>query len=157
MESWVQTATNVIATGNLTQLFPPWCTVGSGLTTQGTLRRQAQEGILYSAELYSVTATGGVIELWDIAGTDSGTSNVDTATVITNAYLVAAIARNEAKLIWNQSFTGTDATPRKFSQRTILRRGLAVRYINTVDGVGTDTISLSIVSEGVYRKVEISG
>lgn len=160
MESYVVQIGNVIDTsGVLTQIYPNWMTAGSS-PSAGVLVRQPTDGVLYEMAIYPDDAQGGILEVYDIAGTLSGTNDTNTATSMTAAYLTAQLARTQprAKLIWQQEFKADPGlTTKKFTQRTKLNFGLAVRWITAGVTAGTKTASLNITSEGLYRKVTVQG
>lgn len=147
------------ATGNLIQLYPTFCTAGSGATTMGTQVRQSTEGVLYFCDIMPSSIDGGDFELWDIGGLPEGASNnTNTGTTLTNAFLIEQQAKFKARLIWKQAFKGDSGTTNKsFKQRVPVMWGLAGRYINTAVAVGVGSITVSIVASGCARKYEISG
>lgn len=158
MLAWSPLTLNaVVATGNLTQLYPASCTAGSGASTQGTLRRSPIEGNLYRAEIYPATGDGGVLELWDISGFITGaTDNVDTGSTISQATITALVAQNRARLIWKQGFTGDPGTAAKvFARHLPIYYGLAARFI--VNSPVAQQITLSIVASGCFRYNEFLG
>lgn len=148
---------DVAADGILTQLFPDTVTAGSGATTSGTEVRYACEGVLLRAEVYTNDGTGGEIELWDVAGdAEGGDNDVNVDVEITNAYLLAQKALGRARLIWKQGFSGTVGSRYPvFNQRVPFMHGLAARFI--VAAPGDKEITLSLVCDGGYRKVQICG
>jgi len=160
MESYVVQIDNVIDnTGVLTQIYPDWMTAGSA-PAAGVEIRQPVDGILYEMAIYPDDAQGGILEVYDIAGEKSGSNDVNTATDITAAYLAAQLARDEprAKLIWKQEFKADPGlTTKKFTQRTKIHFGLAVRWITAGVTTDTKTASLNITSEGLYRKISVQG
>jgi len=155
-QAWAPiTLSNVAATGDLVQLYPATVTAGTGATTRGTERRKPLSGVLYRAEVYTVSGVGGVIELWDVAGLDRGASNnVDTGTALTNAFLTTEIAAGRAKLLWRQNFAGTSGSRYPvFNQRVPFMKGLAARFVSGDSG----NVELSLVCDGGYTKQCIAG
>lgn len=150
---------NVTAAGNVTQLFPSFVTPGTGATTMGTERRSCTEGVLYRIDISPSDAVGGYFELWDVCGVPYGvTNNIDTGTVLTNAFLILEQAANRGRMIWRVDFKGDSGmTTKTFSTRVPFNRGLAGRYVNIVDAVGSKNVTVNIVAEGGYRKSPISG
>jgi hypothetical protein len=153
------TLDNVTATGDLKQLFPSFVTAGSGSTAMGTLRRKSTEGVLYRIDIDPSDAVGGYFELWDLAGRPYGASNnIDTGTVLTDAYLLAEQTAGRARLIWRVDFKGDPGLANKtFATRVPFTFGLVGRYVNPFDAVGTKEIYVNIVAEGGYSKYSISG
>jgi hypothetical protein len=161
MEVWSVQIDNVdSATGALTQLYPDWVTAGQNPGTAGNLIRRPTDGILHELSIYPDSAQGGVLEIWDLAGDMSGASDVSTSDQITNAYLVAALARSRprAKLIWKQEFKAdAGLTTKKLTQRVLIKFGLAVRWYTAGVTSSTKTAVLNVVSEGLYTKVMVQG
>jgi len=155
MNPWVVNVTNVISsTGDLTQLYPSFTSAGSDALTLGALVRQPTDGVLLECAIYPVDAFGGILELWDLAGPLTGSTNVNSGTAITNAQLTAAIARGRAKRIWSQSFKADSGlTTKKFTQRVPVMFGLAVRVVDNAGGggAGTQIYTLNLVCGGCYR------
>lgn len=143
----------VAAAGNLTQLYPSTCTAGSGATTQGTEVRRPCDGTLISCQVETDGVNGGKLELWDVDGSDGG-ADVNTAAAITNAQLTAAIAKGRARLVYEQTFLGTSGARLNLAGGMPIARGLAARFSNA--GVA-GTITLSIVSRGLFMKTQICG
>ncbi len=156
-DPWVCALTAVAATGDLTQLYPVTCTAGvaKAASTNGQLLRRPREGSLASIQVQPNGTDGGTIEIYDIDGAPWG-ADVSSATAITNAQLVVALAAGKAKLIWSQDFTGTvgsgpvnaSGMPRQFM------KGLAARFSNTTP---TGTCNLDLVVAGGFEKVESRG
>lgn len=155
MNTWATALASVAANGNLTQLFPASCTVGTGATTAGTEVRQPCEGQLMRAEVYPSANLGGIIELWDIKGLDEGASNnTNTGATLSNAYLVAQQALGKAKLIWSQNFKGDAGLPKViFDQNVPFMNGLAARFVSAETG----TCTLTVTAGGGFRKITICG
>lgn len=147
------TISNVATGGDLTQLYPDNVVAGSGSTASQTSRRYPSGGVLYRVEINPKDAVGGIFELWDLAGESQGASNnVDTGTAMTAAYLASKIARGKAKLLWTIDFKGDSGLNNKvFGVRVVYSQGLAGRYINDLDAVGSKLLALNIVSEGGFR------
>lgn len=160
MDSFTISIANVEpATGDLVQVYPPWVSAGAAIAA-GALVRVPCDGVIHEITVFPDDAQGGILEVWDIAGELSGSNDVNTATAITNAYLVAEQARTptRAKRIWYQEFKADPGlTTKKLSQRVKITRGLAVRWITAGVTTATKTCILNITSEGLYRKTEIQG
>jgi len=158
MESYVVSVDNVSsATGNLQQIYPPWCTAGSSFA-DGAEIRQPTDGVLYEITVYPDDAQGGLLEIWDVRGEYSGTNDVNTSDEITNAYVVAKQARAvpQARLIWKQEFKADPGlTTKKFTQRVKIQHGLAARFFTDSITTDTKTVTLNITSEGLYRKTTV--
>lgn len=146
MERWSGLPlTAVVATGDLTQLYPTWFPAGvlKATATPGQQIRKPTSGVLKGINVQTDGINGGIIEIWDVSGEDIG-ANVSTATAITNAQLVALQAEGRAKLIFSKDFTANvgpfDTT------RVNFMHGLAARYVNAA---GTCKLNLG-VEGGAY-------
>lgn len=106
-----------------------------------------------SCQVETDGVNGGKLELWDVDGSDGG-ADVNTAAAITNAQLTAAIAKGRARLVYEQSFLGTSGARLNLAGGMPIARGLAARFSNA--GVA-GTITLSIVSRGLFMKTQICG
>lgn len=162
MEVWSTQIDNVDSTtGDLTQLYPDWVTVGQNPGTAGNIVRKPTDGILHELSIYPDDAQGGILEIWDVAGSiESGSNDVSTDDQITNAYLLAQQGRAQprAKLIWKQEFKADPGlTTKKFTQRVVIKFGLAVRWYTAGVTASTKTCTLNVVSEGLYNKVMVQG
>lgn len=146
-------------TGVLTQLFPTFVTAGAGTYLMGEQVRKANEGVLYRVDVDPSDAVGGVFELWDIAGQFRGaTNNTNTGTALTAAYLAAEQAAGRARMIWRTDFKGdAGLTTKTFATRVLFNQGLAGRFIDSIDAVGTKNVTVNVVAEGGYIKVAVSG
>jgi hypothetical protein len=123
----------VAATGDATQLFPN--TIATTVSTAtyppvgGGLVRRPTDGTLLKLHITPDGTNGGLVEVWDVAGLDRGaTNNVNDATALTNAYLVA----NGRKLA-EMRITGTSTDDYDVSlnlQNFNFIKGLAVRFVN---------------------------
>lgn len=153
MSPWSIDLTAVAATGNVTQLFPSWCSVGSVATTPGSLRRKTMEGNYKSLTITPDGVNGGKLEIWDIDGEQAG-ANINTAAVISNAQLVAAIAAGNAKLIKTVLFAGAASVQIPVSTGGPFLKGLAARFSNAT---ATGTVTFNAFVNGGCRKVEICG
>lgn len=159
------TVANVADTsGDLTQLFPAYATAGSGSSAAGTLVRKCQEGVLYRVDVDPSDAVGGFVELWDLGGRPydfsqgGGTNNINTGTTLKNAYLTAEQTAGRARMIWRTDFKGdAGLTTKTFATRVPFGQGLAARFVDSVDAVGTKNITINIVAEGGFTKVGIAG
>lgn len=149
--------TNVATGGDFTQIYPDTVVAGSGSLASQTMRRYPSPGVLYRCEINPSGSVGGIFELWDIAGeSQGGANNVDTGTAMTAAYLAAKVAKKEARLLWRIDFKGDSGLNNKsFGTRTLFLRGLAGRYINDLDTVGSKAIGLNIIAEGGFRVINI--
>ena len=157
MNSQVVTLTAVTSTGNLTQIFPAGMTAGPGTGAPGSMKRMTSSGCLFRAEVCPDGANGGVLELWDVDGSDGG-ANVDTGTTITNAQLNVSLALSprRARLIYTQSFSGAGAGDVR-AQSIVpaglhINWGLAARFIGAAG-----TCSLNVSMEGCGKKIWIAG
>lgn len=162
-DAWVIDTTAVFPAGNVQQLYPVWATPGVAKagSLNGQLLRKTSEGAVHSIQVKTDGVNGGTLELYDIDGETWG-ADVSSGTTITNAQLTAALAVNQAKLIYSISFAGTVGSLPS-SGATIVGRGflhgLAARFSNGVDpgtpAAGVVTLNL-VVSSG-QRKVESRG
>lgn len=160
MQAWGQVVlTNVATGGNLTQFYPDFVPAGTGGTATGTSRRTPTEGVLQRIEINPSGAVGGTFELWDICGLNAGVSdNVDTGSVLTTGFLAAKKARNEAKLLWKIDFKGDSGLTNKIlGSRIVFTYGLAGRYLNDTDAVGTKEMQVNIIAGGGYKVITIAG
>lgn len=147
-EGWVCDLTGVAATGVVTQLFPAWCSVGTAKSTAtpGQFVREPTSGELTGLQIQTDSTNGGIIELYDMNGADAG-AEVSSATSITNAQLVAALAAGTAKLVYRQNFEAAGLTPPSIGYIRFLK-GLAARYVSA-----SGTCSLNLKVSGGYRKI----
>lgn len=144
--------TNVNTSGVLTQLYPNWLQAGSASAGVQT-RRRPNEGVITRMEVVPSAGVGGVFELWDLAGTLTGTSQVNSATSITNAFLLAEQARTppRARLIWSVDFSGDlDGVNKLLGVRVVFARGLAARYTEPA-AAGTNAVTINLVVDGGYQ------
>jgi hypothetical protein len=152
-EGWVQDLTIVAATGDCTQVYPSWATVGdalSGATTGDTFRKPTG-GKCTSLQIMTDATNGGTLELWDYSGFDDGI-DVSAAATITNAQIVAAVAAGTAKLIHKQNYIASSETPVNIGAFSF-QKGLVARVYNA-GASGTCSLSLK-VSGGVNKIVKI--
>lgn len=143
---------NVNAGGALRQLYPNWVQAGSGAAGVQT-RRRSNEGVITRMEVVPASGVGGVFQLWDLAGQLTGTSDVNTGTAITNAFLNEELARTppRARLIWSVDFSGTlDGSNKLLGVRVVFTRGLACRYVQS-DAPGTNLVTINLVVDGGYQ------
>lgn len=154
MKSWSPLVMTAVASnGNLTQLYDPAGTAGSGLTTAGVEVRKPIEGIIYWLDVMPDGSNGGTIEIWDLNGADGG-ADVNTATVITDAQRATAVTLGKASLLWTQIFTGSSGA-RLAQQRPItFMHGLAARFYNSGP---TGVCTLTVAVDGGNVKQPISG
>ena len=156
MTPWVITMNAVLATGNLTQLYPSSCTAGSGATTSGTEVRSPCEGILVNCQVEPDGVNGGEIQLWDVNGADAG-ADVNTLSAITDAQLTTLIAAGKARPIYGQKFSGSSGSRLAIAYGVTIMHGIAARYINPPTGVAAGSIDLNLVVSGCARKTQIVG
>jgi len=156
--TWVQSLTDVGPAGDITQLYPASCTVGTGLMTTGTERRKPTGGTLYHAQAYTDSLAGGIIELWDMTGLIEGAANnVDTADQITDAFVAAEIAAGRGRLIWSQAIVGAAGGSKSLVSIPIpFVRGMCARF-HTAGGPTGDTCQLTISADGGFYKFPIAG
>lgn len=146
----------VVLTGVGTQIYYPTCTPGvAPSSSPGTQYREPIHGVLHSLEIEPDGSNGGELEVWDMNGRDGG-ADVNTAAVVTNAQIAAAIAAGKARLMYSQKFTGaTGAVVRTVRGSAMpFQHGLVARFKNVG---GTGTISLNLMTSGLCRKIEIAG
>ncbi len=161
-EGWVCPLTAVAATGDVTQLYPAWVSAGVAKagSTSGQLIRRPLQGALHSIQVENDGTNGGTLQIYDIDGGQNG-ADVSSATAITNAQLSAAITAGRAKLIFEQTFSGT-AGAQIVNAPGVYRaflKGLAARFSNAAGGGGSaqGTCTLNLVVGGGYFKVESRG
>jgi hypothetical protein len=123
----------VASNGNATQLFPNDITATVSTATYppvggGNVRR-ATEGVLQKLHIVSDGVNGGLVELWDVAGLDRGSSNnTNDQLLLSDAYLQA-----NGKLIDTVRITGTGTDNYSVSlnmENLQFNKGLAVRFVN---------------------------
>lgn len=146
------TQTNVNTGGVLTQLYPNW--LQAGASGAGVLtRRRPNEGVITRMEVVPASGIGGVFELWDMAGTLTGTNQVNSATSITNAFLLAEQAKSppRARLLWSVDFNGSlEGANKLLGVRVVFARGLVARYTQ-VAAPGTNSVTINLVVDGGYQ------
>lgn len=149
MQKWVVPLTVVLATGDVTQAYPPVATAGAdpATATPGQLVRVPCEGQLVSLQVATDGINAIILECYDISGMELGI-NVSTSTVITDAQLDAAIASGKAQLIYEQNFVGAGTTPVPPIGPARFMKGLAFR---AVGAGGTCKINLTV--QGGYRYI----
>ena len=152
--SWTTTLTGVAANGNVTQLYPDFCTAGAGAGTQGEQVRRPAGGTISNIMVSGDGTNSGTLELYDITGISEG-ADVDTAATITNAQLVAALAKSPptARKIADVPIAGTDHVPiwRPGGTAPTVQQGLAGRFVSSGD------CTLNIVATGLFEKYDRSG
>lgn len=159
VEGWVCPITAVTSTGILTQLYPAWVTAGVAKagSTNGQLIRRPMQGAMHSISVEADGSNGGVIQIYDIDGGQNG-ADVSSATDITNAQLVAALAATppRAKLIYEQQFAGTTGSGPISPPGVYIgfMKGLAARMVM---GSPAGGCSLNLRVGGGYEKVESRG
>lgn len=157
-EGWVCPITAVVATGDLTQLYPAWVSAGvaKSSSTNGQLLRRPLQGALHSIQVEADGVNGGLIQIYDIDGGQWG-ADVSSATAITNTQLTAALAAGGAKLIFEQQFAGTVGSG-PVNAPGVFRgfmKGLAARMV--MDDPTGAACKLDLVVQGGYEKVESRG
>lgn len=157
-EGWVCPITAVVATGDVTQLYPAWVSAGvaKASSSNGDLLRRPLQGALHSIQVEADGVDGAVIQIYDIDGGQFG-ADVSSATAITNTQLSAAITAGKAKLIFEQQFAGTTGSgpvnaPGVFRA---FMKGLAARMV--MDDPTAASCKLNLVVSGGYEKVESRG
>lgn len=159
VEGWVCPITAVASTGDLTQLYPAWVTVGVAKTgsTNGQIIRRPLQGALHAISVEANGTDGGVIQIYDIDGGQNG-ADVSSATAITNAQLVAALAATppRAKLLYEQQFSGTTGSGPISPPGVYIgfMKGLAARMTMDTPAGGC---KLNLRVGGGYEKVESRG
>lgn len=133
------------STGDLTQLYPTWATVGinPATATNGQLIRRPVGGSLETLQVETDGTNGGIIQIWDLTGLDIG-ADVSSGTTVTNAQLVLLQAAGKAKLIYEQNFVASAVTPAPGAAFRHFQKGLAARAI------GSGTVKLNLVVEGGF-------
>jgi hypothetical protein len=101
---------------------------------------------------------GGIIELFDVSGLAEGVANnVDTGTDMTDAFVLAEIAGNRGRLIWQQAIVGSAGGSKSIVSIPLpFVRGLAARF-STAAGPSADTCVLTISADGGFYKSPIAG
>lgn len=148
------TLTGVASNGDVTQLYPAFCTAGVAKSSSsvGQLIRKPMQGALHSIQLKPDGSHGGTLELYDVNGEDAG-ADVSSATTITDSQLDTLIAAGKAKLIYSQDFAGTVGSG-VLNAPGLYRpfmKGLAGRF------VGSGTCELNLVVSGGFQKQESRG
>ena len=136
MEAWSGIQLNaVVATGVVTQIFPTWAPNGQtslANRTPGQTVRVPRQGTLYSVQIQTDSANGGLIELYDASGDDLP---VDVSTTpnptFTNAQLTTLITRGLAKLIYAQDFVANSGAATPSAPPRPFLRGLVGRFVNS--------------------------
>lgn len=151
MERWVCALTGVASNGNITQLYPANASAGvnPATATNGQLIRKPCEGTLYSMQIETDGTNPGTVQLWDINGIEIGV-DVSSAAALTDTQVSDAITAGLAKLIYEQNFTASPATPIGIGYASF-QKGLAARF------VGSGSCKLNLVVSGGYRKTEKVG
>lgn len=136
MEAWSGIQLDaVVATGVVTQIFPTWAPNGQTSLvnrTPGQTVRVPRQGTLYSVQIQTDSANGGLIELYDASGDDLP---VDVSTIsnptFTNAQLNTLISRGLAKLIYAQDFVANSGAATPSAPPRPFLRGLVGRFVNS--------------------------
>lgn len=147
MDRWVISLSMVASNGNVTQLYPDYAAAGADPTTAATgdQLRQPCEGQLIALQVASDGTNAGILELYDISGTELGI-DVSSAATITDTQLDAAITANTAKRILVQNFAGSGLTPWAPVGPASFMKGLAARAVG-----GAGACTLNLVVHGGYR------
>lgn len=153
MDSFTVSLNAVTSTGNLKQVYSPFCTAGAGTGASGSQKRRPVEGSLFLAEVQTDGVNGGTIEVFDINGALDG-ADVDTSDVITNAQLTAAIAAGRAVKMYTQQFAGSGTARLAINRGTRFSKGLALRFWNSGP---TGSCTVNIQWEGGQEKIWIAG
>lgn len=135
------------ATGDLTQLYPPWFPAGVtyASATNGQQIRKPTGGTLDFLQISTNGTDGGTIEIWDING-QTGGADVSGATAITNTQLLALVSLGKAKLIYSEGFTATVGAVTPAAASRVFSFGLAARF---VAAAGACSLNL-VVNAGAY-------
>ena len=152
MDTWPITLTAVASNGNVTQLYPAWCSAGAGGGTQGEAVRRPVDGMVAELHVLGDGTNAGTLELWDVSGVDLG-ADVDTATTISNAQITAGVSAGTARKILDIDIAGTDKIITNLKNTTIMK-GLAARFSNAGP---TGSCNLNIQSSGIYQKYDNVG
>ncbi len=148
------------ASGNGQQLYPAWVSAGVNPATavNGETIRRPLQGAMHSIQIEPDGSNGGMIQIYDMDGSEAG-ANVSSATAVTNAQIVAALAAGRAKLIYEQQFAGTVGSG-PVNAAGIFRgfmKGLVARFSNGNGGAAAGTCTLNLVVDGGYRKNTTTG
>jgi hypothetical protein len=119
----------------------------------GTEKRRPKGGALVTVQVETDGVDGGMIELFDCDGEELG-ADVNTLDVITNAQITAGIAAGSVRKMYEQSFVGSSGARLNIAPGTPFMKGLALRFSNSGP---TGTMKATIVSDGGFMKVQISG
>lgn len=140
--------TTLIAAGNVgtdlvsTATYPP---TGGGLVRRPTFGRT--EKVMITSD----GTNGGVVEFWDVAGTDRGASNnVNDGDTMTDAYVTA-----NGLLIAKINITGTathGSELASYIHHIEFAKGLAVRFVS-----GAGVVSIAPFVEGGFMKSYVAG
>lgn len=149
MEGWVVDVTAVASNGDLTQIYPTWCSAGTapGSAVNADQIREPTPARMSSFQVKTNSIDGGIIELWDINGLDGG-ADVSSLAAITNTQATALQTAGKAKLVYQQNFTADPDTPLVNKGPIFFAHGIAARFVGST---GTATLNFSIESGG-YRK-----
>lgn len=149
MQRWVIPLTIGLGTADITQGYPAWATAGvnPATATPAELVRRPCEGQLTSLQVMTDGTNALILQVYDISGIELGL-NVSSATAITDAQLVAAIAAGKAQLIFEQNVAGSGLTP--FSPVGPFRfmKGLAFRAVGV-----SGTCKVNCVVQGGYNYI----
>lgn len=152
----------VASNGVVTQLFPTTLIraggVGSDLVSTATyppspggLVRRPTKGRTEKVMVTPDGINGGIVEFWDVAGTDRGaTNNVNDSDTMTDAYVTA-----NGRLIAKIRITGTAPQSSELSSyihHVEFNNGLAVRFIS-----GDGTIDVAPFVEEGFMKSYVAG
>lgn len=149
----------VNAGGVATQLFPVGAPAASMVSTvagyppasSGKVRRPVY-GRLTKLDVTGDGVNSGVVELWDVGGTDRGAApnNVNNGDTLTDAYLTA-----NGILVQKINVPGVGGTPFTIPFEAInFSKGLAVRFI-VVGATAGKTVSIAPFVEGGFMVQEV--
>lgn len=152
----------VASNGVVTQLFPTTLVRAGGAGTDlvststyppsgGGLVRRPAAGRTEKVLITPDGINGGVVEFWDVAGTDRGASNnVNDSDTMTDAYVTA-----NGRLIEKLRITGTSPQSSEMSSyihHVEFSQGLAIRFIS-----GAGTIDVAPFVEAGFMKSYVAG
>lgn len=149
MERWVCNLEDVLSDGVLTQLYPDSAAAGidPATATPSQQVRHPCEGTLIALQVKTDGTNGGTLQVYDINGWETG-DDVSSATAITNAHLVTALADGRAKIIFEQNFAGSGLTPFTPIGPARFMKGLAARFVGSAGA-----IEVNLTVQGGYRSL----
>ena len=149
MERWVINLQDVLSTGDLTQLYPDSAAVGIAPSTATPSQqvRHPCEGTLVALQVKTDGTNGGTLQVYDINGWECG-ADVSSLVAITNTQLTTALADGRAKIIFEQNFAGSGATPFTPIGPARFLKGLAARFVGSAG-----EIELNLTVQGGHRSL----